>query len=440
MRVLFVIQDFESKRFKDSAGNIEFYSPMLQSGLITEHKLLNFGIGQVDHDSHVIKRLKELKHLLNDDEVIVYGAGVHTARYLKEFTEFNVVALADKDVKLQQGCRFGHLVISPEEIGNYATNIIISSKAWEDSIVMDLRSRYGSKVNIYTLYDENDNYDLLKENASNQLRTEVAAFLPDLIAYSSAHAEDRLPGNLFMSLKETYPSLKFVNILWDYDEQAYGNSYLAQERDFLTYSDCVIENSCFSRIERMKKSKAPYEQHPNTEKIFFHPTIFSETLFHPQDVEKDIDIAIFGNPAGNRREWISFLQSVFGDRFHHIGGGENVHGYIPVEEYATMLRRSKIVVNTQSFSFAPQCKGKVREALGVGAFLLEEDNEETRAFVKADNALVYFKGEDDLVAKIGYYLEHKDEREVIAQNGHRWLRENYSAKKWTETLFNFIGF
>ncbi|MBK9616451.1 MAG: hypothetical protein IPO35_13430 [Uliginosibacterium sp.] len=72
-----------------------------------------------------------------------------------------------------------------------------------------------------------------------------------------------------------------VTLWWDYDEAAQQGSYLDYERDTLRWADLVIENSNGTRLERMHRRAAPYEQHQGAEKAIFHPTVFDPALFYP---------------------------------------------------------------------------------------------------------------------------------------------------------------
>lgn len=139
----------------------------------------------------------------------------------------------------------------------------------------------------------------------------------------------------------------------------------------------MIENERTPRTHARRA--APYERHEGAEKAIFHLTGVrpDALLSHPKAELRFHDIALFGSPVGRRREWIDLLQSRYGDRFHHLGGvAEPGCPPLPIADYAQALRQTRICINTQTYPFRKQCKGKVGgEALGCGTLLLEEDKQ-----------------------------------------------------------------
>mgnify|MGYP001281946071 FL=1 len=105
-----------------------------------------------------------------------------------------------------------------------------------------------------------------------------------------------------------------------------------------------------------------------------------------------------------------------------------------MEEYAELSGRSKIIVNTQTYTFRSQCKGKVREALASGALLLEQDSYDTRAFLGGLECVKFFKNEDELIELIDFYLENEPERERLAQEGYEWYLAQWGAEPWSKKI------
>ena len=52
--------------------------------------------------------------------------------------------------------------------------------------------------------------------------------------------------------------------------------------------------------------------------------------------------------------------------------------------------------------------------------------------------LVIFESVDDLVQKIGYYLEHEDERKAIAENGYRKVKELHQYQNRFDEMRKYI--
>ncbi len=53
-----------------------------------------------------------------------------------------------------------------------------------------------------------------------------------------------------------------------------------------------------------------------------------------------------------------------------------------------------------------------------GGFMLHERTAEVRAFFKEGTDCGMFEGAEEMVEKVGYYLDHPGEREAIAEAGH----------------------
>ncbi|MBK9218235.1 MAG: glycosyltransferase [Uliginosibacterium sp.] len=404
-RTLFVIHRFDTKAIDDSAGIIEVMRPMLASGLLGEHRLISLGRDTADYIGLIEKRIDAVLDESRGEPVVIYGAGAHTRQFSPQFQRLRIAAVADRDTSLWGSEVLGHPVISPAQIPDYARHVVISSRAYEEGIERDLCRLHGKHLTIHPLYGRNPD-GILRQQWEDEIRATVAEFQPDLLVHTPVHPHENLAADFFLELRQQHPAMRLVSLWWDYDEAAQQGSYLDYERDTLRWADLVIENSNGTRLERMHRRAAPYEQHQGAEKAIFHPTVFDPALFYPDPkAELSYDIALFGSSVGRRREWINLLQSRYGGRFHHLGGVyEPGRPPLPIADYAQALRQTRICINTQTYPFRKQCKGKVREALGCGTLLLEEDNSETRSILDDGEGLRYFASADELFALIDQYL------------------------------------
>lgn len=89
---------------------------------------------------------------------------------------------------------------------------------------------------------------------------------------------------------------------------------------------------------------------------------------------------------------------------------------IPPEKTADVYRRSKIVLNINK-SIHKSISPRTFEILATNSFQLMNSGQESNNTLNLMKDLVLFKTEDDLIAKINYYLSHENERKEIAQNG-----------------------
>ncbi|SBT16334.1 hypothetical protein MGA5115_00414 [Marinomonas gallaica] len=410
-RTFFAIHRFESKCYEDSAGKLEVREPMVQSGLLGETQTYDFGWDETESLALINASVEQVKANIGDTPVVVYGAGAHTTQHWSQLATLNVVAIADKNPDLWGTTLKSLPIIGPKDIPKYAQHTIISSRAYEANILSELTVLLPD-IECHRLYGD-DYMSVRLDVWAQELEQRVLAFQPKLLVHTPTHVKENLSAEFFLRLKQQLPDLKILTIWWDYDEENTDSGYLEYERQVLRYADLVIENSNGTRLERMHKQMPPYDRHPNPEQVIFHPTWFDPSLFYYDPaIEKDIDIAIFGSRVGERGYWIDLLKEHYGDRFHHIGGvsGEN-RNPLPTAEYAELLRRTKIVVNTQTYPFREQCKGKVREAIQCGCVLIEQDNQETRLFEKMcqSNSIHYFSGRDDLFSLIDHHLKEFDD-------------------------------
>jgi spore maturation protein CgeB len=66
------------------------------------------------------------------------------------------------------------------------------------------------------------------------------------------------------------------------------------------------------------------------------------------------------------------------------------------------------------------------DVLGCGGFLLSNFQAETPRFFKEGEHLVSFYSRDDMIEKVGFYLEHDTERQRIAKNGHDLVQKHHN--------------
>ena len=82
---------------------------------------------------------------------------------------------------------------------------------------------------------------------------------------------------------------------------------------------------------------------------------------------------------------------------------------------------------------------RVWDVLGAGGFLLTNYQAEIPYYFEEGKDLVCFDDEKDLVEKVGYYLNHEEERKEIARNGYRKVKEIHTYRKRLEQMLSIIG-
>ena len=163
-----------------------------------------------------------------------------------------------------------------------------------------------------------------------------------------------------------------------------------------------------------------------------------ETLYHDRD-EKNIDASFLASLAGYYQR-INFVQEAKKRKLNiHISGGQR-QAALSAESYASIVRRSKIGINFSSNIELPfhQAKGRIFEYTASKALLLDSDNPSTQDFYKKDVDYIAFSDLNDLIEKIEYYVNNENERQVIANNGYKRFKENWTAQRYWDIIMERV--
>ena len=108
-------------------------------------------------------------------------------------------------------------------------------------------------------------------------------------------------------------------------------------------------------------------------------------------------------------------------------------------EMPKVFRMSKINLNFTIPNIKSGIPLRIWDVLGCGGFLLTNFQAEIPYYFKEGEDLVCFDGLEDLCEKVGYYLEHKEERKRIAWNGYRKVREKHSYIERIRTILDTVA-
>jgi spore maturation protein CgeB len=149
------------------------------------------------------------------------------------------------------------------------------------------------------------------------------------------------------------------------------------------------------------------------------------------------DVSFVGNLYGYRAGWIEALRAG-GIRVACFGHGTE-NGVVDASRIPDIYRTSRISLN---FSGAGQGRGDHRqikartfEVPGAGGFLLTEAAPGLERYFEPGKEIETFDSLDQLVAKARYHLDHPDQRDAIAQAGHRRATSDHSyEQRFSEIL------
>ena len=107
-----------------------------------------------------------------------------------------------------------------------------------------------------------------------------------------------------------------------------------------------------------------------------------------------------------------------------------------ITEMPHVFRNSKINLNITLRSIRSGIPLRAFDILGSGGFLLSNYQEDFSDCYIAGEDFDFYDGQDNLLAKIDYYLSHEKERIAIAQNAlHKTLTE-YTYEKRVQTMLD----
>ena len=108
-------------------------------------------------------------------------------------------------------------------------------------------------------------------------------------------------------------------------------------------------------------------------------------------------------------------------------------------EMPKVFRMSKINLNFTIPNIKSGIPLRIWDVRGCGGFLLTNYQAEIPYYFKEGEDLVCFDGLEDLCEKVGYYLEHEEERKRIAWNGYRKVREKHSYIERIRTILDTVA-
>lgn len=107
-------------------------------------------------------------------------------------------------------------------------------------------------------------------------------------------------------------------------------------------------------------------------------------------------------------------------------------------EMPKVFHMSKINLNFTIPNIKSGIPLRIWDVLGAGGFLLTNYQAELPLFFKEGEDLVCFDGIEDMRKKVGYYLEHEEERRQIAENGYRKVKEYHSYVDRIQTMLEIL--
>lgn len=171
-----------------------------------------------------------------------------------------------------------------------------------------------------------------------------------------------------------------------------------------------------SNVDALKKSLG-------LEKVFILPFSVDIKKYKNMNLKRTIDaMAVYSSQKHvypNRRRVQNILKSMDIKSFTK----RVIHG-----QYIRSLNQSKIFVISTNIN--KRLAMKFTEAMACGAMILTDEPEDLNIQgFKRGQHLVLYNGFDDMKNKLLYYLNHSEERNIIARNGMNFVRKNHSCSR-----------
>jgi spore maturation protein CgeB len=108
------------------------------------------------------------------------------------------------------------------------------------------------------------------------------------------------------------------------------------------------------------------------------------------------------------------------------------------KEMPLVFRLSKINLNMTLRSIQTGIPLRAWDIMGSGGFLLTNYQADFLKHFEPGVDFDYFLDEDDMMRKIGYYLEHEEERQQIAKSGYEKVKKYHSYKIRLKEMFQIV--
>jgi len=276
--------------------------------------------------------------------------------------------------------------------------------------------------------------DLFKVETKSEIYERIAAHLrihnERYVIYNAYEDE-----GFFISFKSQFPGLQLITVFSD-DEWRHAN----YDRYLALYTD-LFTTAVKGNIEAYKK----YGVEP-----FYMRWACNPDMFYPlPDQRKTIDISFIGSFYGPRVEYIRFLIAngvnvrVYGRGWGRFSDLRSYwDGFLSHEKMLKVVSCSKINLNflwTSAEKERCTIKARTLEISACRAFQLSNHTDEfiNYGFSDGENIAV-FNDKHDLLEKIQYYLNHDEERDVIAYKAYEHVLQNHTWKKRFHKIFNHL--
>ena len=302
-------------------------------------------------------------------------------------------------------------------IGTIFKNTLADSRNNLIEALLNYNSTFIDIREIYNQYGFQGTHSYLSDYiAKNGINTIIYVGLSQWEFHLNINFLEKIRKNVFLVMETGDAEYYYETII----------QYYAQAMDLVLVDDFVTPY----RLRQIGINSIPYLG-------FFN----NRDFFKEENIKKDIDVSFIGTIKGRigRQEYIDYLQQNGIDIRTY--GWDSECGVISHEKKVEIFNRSKIILNLaglyEKAKALKKCQVKRRikgskdalfNAIFCGGFVLSEYYFGLENLFEFDKEIAVFYDKEELLEKVKYYLEHKHERESIADNGYKRATKDYNLK------------
>jgi len=296
------------------------------------------------------------------------------------------------------------------------------TSAWESNFVTSFSSLNEHEFSVFHFDEFRDLNPGISANPSlvKCIKNETPDFI-FLVIYEEPSYQDKIISLQSLAYIRDNLKIPIVTIFGDLEHAA--------QVKILNILEPFVSLILFTALAppgiRIKNQKLKYSWVPKNPQVFYAM----------DGIVKSRDVSYFGTPKPDRLRVVKYLAKNSAINVS-VGGGERQEN-IPVQEYASLIRQSKICL---SFSRAANChvtNARVFEVISCNSMLLEQAGMETPKILVPYTDYVPFFSKADCLDKAIYFLRNEIEREEIAKNAHSKYLNFYTARRFWDEIFEF---
>lgn len=224
---------------------------------------------------------------------------------------------------------------------------------------------------------------------------------------------------------------------------------VSYERDFPyvhAFDHVLYHNPAYSRDLEMREKLL----YLGAKRVDFWPLGLFDRMFDPAKTEetilaheRDIDVIFVGALFFDKMPLLAAARKAFGRRVQVYGlcsWKRNLYfnakyGFpgwvrpIAFEEYVPLYQRAKIGINAHIRGAYTLGSYRMFDLPGNGAMQISDGGQYLSAYYDVGKEIVSYDGPQELVRKIGWYLDHPDERNEMALNGYRAVMSRHRMRQ-----------